>query len=153
MRKKRRKKKVENRIIRQRRNYIISGGLVVVALILIGSWLFNNNNPQVLDLPEEISVIEAARLRDSGAFVVDVRQPEEWQQYRIPSSTLIPLDQLESRISEIPKNQPIVVVCRQGNRSLEGRDILLKAGFDRVTSMAGGLLQWFKTGYRLDIGD
>jgi rhodanese-related sulfurtransferase len=60
--------------------------------------------------------------------------------------TLIPLGQLESRVSELPKDQPIVVVCRSGNRSQAGRDILLNAGFENVTSMASGMLQWRSMG-------
>ncbi|MFU8772523.1 MAG: rhodanese-like domain-containing protein [Anaerolineales bacterium] len=153
MSKKRRKKKSVHRNSFKRRYLLFSGGLVIVLSIVTVSWLFKNNNPPEQSLPGEINVVEAARLLDSGAFILDVRQPEEWQQYHIPGSTLIPLDQLEMRIQEIPKNQAVVVVCRQGNRSLEGRDILLSAGFDRVTSMAGGLLQWHSFGYSLNLGD
>jgi rhodanese-related sulfurtransferase len=85
--------------------------------------------------------------RDAGAFILDVRQPEEWNEAHIPDSTLIPLDQLTDRINELPKDQEIVVVCRSGNRSAQGRDIVLDAGFTEVTSMAGGLNQWKAAGY------
>jgi len=98
-------------------------------------------------LPKEISAQDAAALRTSGAFILDVRQPEEWQEYHIPESTLIPLGDLPNRLSEVPKDQEIVVVCRSGNRSQQGRDILLNAGFDQVTSMAGGLKEWQSSGF------
>jgi len=98
-------------------------------------------------LPKEISVQDAAALRTSGAFMLDVRQPEEWQEYHIPESTLIPLGDLPNRLGEVPKDQEIVVVCRSGNRSQQGRDILLNAGFDQVTSMAGGLKEWQSSGF------
>ncbi|MDW8326004.1 MAG: rhodanese-like domain-containing protein [Anaerolineales bacterium] len=97
-------------------------------------------------LPKEISVTEAATMREAGAFILDVRQPEEWMEYHIPGSTLIPLDQLSARLSEVPRDREIVVVCRSGNRSQQGRDILLQAGFTRVTSMAGGLRRWAASG-------
>jgi len=56
------------------------------------------------------------------------------------------LDELPARLNELPKDQEIVVVCRSGNRSQQGRDILLNAGFN-ATSMAGGLKEWYAKGY------
>ncbi len=95
---------------------------------------------------------EAAAKRDGGAFILDVRQPDEWSQYHIEGATLIPLDELPSRLNEVPRDQQIVVVCHSGNRSAKGRDILLNAGFTQVTSMAGGLIQWQAAGYPIVSG-
>jgi len=78
---------------------------------------------------------------------LDVRTPEEWVDFHAPNSTLIPLDELESRVNELPRDQEIVVVCRSGNRSQVGRDILRNAGFDQVSSMSGGLNAWRSAGY------
>ena len=69
---------------------------------------------------------------------MDVRTQEEWNEFHAPNTTLIPLDELASRVNELPKDQPIVVVCRSGNRSQTGRDILLQAGFN-ATSMAASV--------------
>jgi rhodanese-related sulfurtransferase len=127
-------------------------GAAVVILVVIGAVLVlsQNNQPATtanpVSLAREVSVQEAATLRDKGAFVLDVRQPDEWADYHLPDSTLIPLDQLPNRLSEVPRDQTILVVCRSGNRSAEGRDILLNAGFTSVTSMAGGLTQWRSSG-------
>ena len=71
---------------------------------------------------------------------------------RAANTTLIPLDQLASRVNEVPRDQEIVVVCRSGNRSQQGRDILLQAGFEQVTSMQGGLNEWRATGYPVASG-
>ncbi len=101
-------------------------------------------------LPLSIPVSKAAELREAGYFMLDVRQPEEWNQIRIPGAALIPLDQLPNRLSEVPKDQPIVVYCRSGNRSQTGRDILLQAGFTNVTSMSGGVLDWAAKGYPVE---
>lgn len=98
-------------------------------------------------LTDEISVQEAVARRDAGAFILDVRTPEEWDDHHIPGSTLITLDELENRLSEVPQDQEVVVVCRSGNRSATGRDILREAGFENVTSMAGGLNAWRDAGY------
>ena len=86
-----------------------------------------------------------------GTFVLDVRTPEEWNEFHVPNTTLIPLDELASRVDELPKDQPIVVVCRSGNCSQSGRDILLQAGFN-ATSMTGGLNEWRSKGYTVVSG-
>jgi rhodanese-related sulfurtransferase len=101
----------------------------------------------VAALPAEVSVDQALALRESGAFVLDVRQPDEWNAVHIPGATLIPLGELSSRLGEVPRDRQVLVVCRSGNRSAQGRDILLGAGFPSVTSMAGGMNQWAAAGY------
>ena len=87
--------------------------------------------------------------QQSGTFVVDVRTQEEWDEYHAPNTTLIPLDQLPNRLSEVPKDKEILVVCRSGNRSQQGRDILLSAGYN-ATSMTGGLKEWYAKGYPIE---
>jgi rhodanese-related sulfurtransferase len=104
-------------------------------------------------LPSEISVAQAAQAKDQGAFILDVRQPEEWAQFHIPGATLIPLGELPDRLKEVPQDRQVVVVCRSGKRSAQGRDILLKAGFSQVTSMAGGLTEWQAQGLPTTTGE
>ena len=100
-------------------------------------------------LAREVSVDEAYGMYQSGVFVLDVRTQEEWEEYHAPNATLIPLDQLQARINEVPKDQDILVVCRSGNRSQQGRDILLAAGY-HATSMIGGLKEWYAKGYPIE---
>ncbi|NSW54045.1 MAG: rhodanese-like domain-containing protein [Anaerolineae bacterium] len=104
-------------------------------------------------LDAEVSVGGAALLRDGGAFMLDVREPDEWQAGHIPGATLIPRGELEARLDELPTDRPIVVYCRSGNRSAVGRDILLDAGFLSVTSMAGGFNAWAQAGYETEKGE
>ena len=100
----------------------------------------------------EVDVAEAAALRDAGAFVLDVRKPDEWAAGHIEGATLIPLAQLASRVAEVPRGRNVVVVCRSGNRSAQGRDILLGAGYAAVTSMAGGMNDWARSGRPVETG-
>lgn len=122
--------------------------LVIILLALWGNNRANNNSSTAL--PNEIGVSEAYSKYQNGAYVLDVRTQEEWDDFHAPNTTLIPLDQLPSRINEIPRDQEIVVVCRSGNRSRQGRDILLDAGFQQVTSMQGGLNEWRASGYPVE---
>ncbi len=121
------------------------GAVLVIALIvyLIASTRGSST------IASEVNVDQAYEMYQSGTFTLDVRTQEEWDEYHAPNTTLIPLDELEARISELPKDQEILVICRSGNRSQQGRDILLSAGFN-ATSMAGGLKEWSARGYPLE---
>ena len=122
--------------------------LVFFTLLLAGALsACTGSAADVETLPLEISAEEAHELYQNGTFFLDVRTQDEWNEFHAPNSTLIPLDQLPDRLSELPDDQPIVVVCRSGNRSEMGRDILLDAGFLQVTSMKGGLTEWAASGY------
>lgn len=129
-------------------NWLWLGGFGLIIVIAAGIFFMNRESqPTGPSLPKEISVTEAHQKYENGTYLLDVRTPEEWVDYHIPGTTLIPLDELGSRVDELPKNQEIVVVCRSGNRSQAGRDILLSAGVSQVTSMAGGLIDWNNAGY------
>ncbi|MBN1453793.1 MAG: rhodanese-like domain-containing protein [Anaerolineales bacterium] len=135
-----------------RRPVVQIGILAVVAVIifLIAS-LGGEQSSSASELPAFVSVDEAYQMYQDGTFVLDVRTPEEWNEYHAPNTTLIPLEELASRVNELPKDRPILVVCRSGNRSQAGRDILLQAGFD-ATSMNGGLNEWRDKGYAVVSG-
>jgi rhodanese-related sulfurtransferase len=126
---------------------LLWGAVALIAVAGIVWMIAGGNSTGGSGLPAEISISEALAKKEAGAFILDVRQPDEWNEAHIQDATLIPLDQLPNRVNELPKDKEIVVVCRSGNRSAQGRDILLSAGFTNVTSMAGGLNQWKSAGY------
>jgi len=133
----------------------IVGGLILIALAG-GAFLLNqppDSDAPLSSTPAEISVAEAAEKYEAGAFFLDVRTPEEWNEIHIPNSILIPLNELENRIDELPRGVEIVVVCRSGNRSQQGREILTQAGFAPVSSMAGGIREWSTLGYPTTSGE
>jgi rhodanese-related sulfurtransferase len=130
--------------------WLFLGGFVIIVLaVIIG---FSQNNADTNALPPEVSVEEAYQMRENGAFVLDVREFNEWEDGHIPGATLIPLGQLESRMEEVPEDQDVVIVCRSGNRSAQARDILKNAGFTNITSMAGGMNQWIANSYEVETG-
>jgi rhodanese-related sulfurtransferase len=129
--------------------WVIVGGLIMT---VVGFVIYRVVYPQPTVYPAEISVPQAAEKRDQGAFILDVREPSEWVQFHIPGATLIPLGDLPNRLNDVPKDREIVVVCRTGHRSAQGRDILLNAGITKVTSMAGGVTQWQAQGLAIATG-
>jgi rhodanese-related sulfurtransferase len=118
---------------------------VVLVVYLIASAGGSGAGGQARD----ISVEEAYKMYQSGTFVVDVRRQDEWDAYHAPNTFLIPLDELPNRLNEIPKDQKVLVICHSGNRSKQGRDILVNAGYNAI-SINGGLLAWIANGYPLD---
>ena len=126
--------------------------LLVVALVIfiILQSAGSSGGATTNALAPEISVIDAHAMYQNGAYVLDVRTVDEWNEFHAPNTTLIPLDELPVRVNEVPRDREIVVVCRSGNRSQQGRDILLNAGFTNVTSMTGGLNEWRAAGYPIE---
>ena len=107
--------------------------------------------PAVVDL--DLSVQEANQLYQEGIYLLDVRTPEEYQAGHLPGATLIPLDQLSARSSELPQDEPILVYCRSGNRSKQAQILLLGAGFTEVYHMERGINSWIQAGYEIEVGE
>lgn len=97
-------------------------------------------------LPSTVSVTEAAQRINEGAFLLDVRTAEEWNQAHVAGAVLIPLDELKSRLAEVPVDQDVLIICRSGNRSGQARDLLRAAGLKRTTSISGGINAWMAKG-------
>ena len=152
-------KRMAKRAEQRRKKRQTQIALIVAAVVILagGTWavLGNGSSDQLAAptqgvLPREVSVAAANTLYQEGAYLLDVRTQEEWDDYHIPETTLIPLDDLANRVDEVPRDQDVVVVCRSGNRSQVGRDILMQAGFTQVTSMSGGVNDWRSAGYPIE---
>lgn len=103
-----------------------------------------------MDVPE-IDIHELARLHESGVVLVDVRQPDEFEQFRVPGATLIPLAEVPERIEEIPSDRRVYVICAVGGRSARAVDFLNRQGFDTV-NVAGGSKAWAEAGLPVEHG-
>lgn len=131
------------------RRPIVQFGIILLAVIVIALIAILGRSPSAsTNLPAEINTAQAYQIyQKNGAVFVDVREQSEWDTFHIPNTTLIPLGELPNRLNEVPKDKPIVVVCRSGNRSQAGRDILKEAGYTNVTSMSGGVTDWKNQGF------
>ncbi len=160
-------KKTEKKSNRKNNSQKVMIFFAAIAVIIIGAILISKMTSQqqtavlpteitassVAPLAAEITPSQAAEMQAEGAFILDVRQPDEWVEVHIEGATLIPLTELESRLNELPRDQKIVVVCRSGNRSAQGRDTLLANGFSQVTSMGGGMNAWQAAGLPITSGN
>jgi adenylyltransferase/sulfurtransferase len=92
----------------------------------------------------EITAQELKRRLDSGEdlFILDVRNPPEFQICRIPGSTLLPLPELPQRLGELDRNREMVVHCKSGMRSAKAIAFLSQQGFAKLTNLQGGILAW-----------
>ena len=92
----------------------------------------------------EITPVELKKKLDAGEtpFILDVREPNEYQINRIPGSTLIPLGELPRRYQELPKDRQIVAHCKMGGRSAKDQDFMTTVGFTDVLNLKGGILEW-----------
>jgi phage shock protein E len=126
----------------------VSIGLV----LLTGAAIIWVNNGASTLKHHVISAEEAYQKQEEGAFILDVRTPEEWQEEHIPGATLIPLEQLPDYADQLPTDQEIVVYCHTGNRSVQALKYLLNAGFENVSSISGGINAWIARGYEVEAG-
>lgn len=118
-------------------------GLSVIAIIVAAALIFQPNTDRV---PATITVQQASEQFANGAFLLDVREPSEWNEAHVEGAVLIPLGELSTRVSEIPTDQDVLIICRSGNRSAQARDILRAAGLPRTTSINGGINAWMSAG-------
>lgn len=89
--------------------------------------------------------VHQTKERLQQAQVVDVREDDEVALGRIPGARHIPLGQLGGRLAELDRQQPVIAICRSGNRSARAAELLTAAGFT-CDNMAGGMLAWQAAG-------
>jgi rhodanese-related sulfurtransferase len=85
-------------------------------------------------------------------YLLDVRTLGEYVQKRIKGARLIPIDQVQRRINEIPKNRPIIVYCETGMRSAQVGRYLDSLGYQSVFNLSQGLMGWQVRGYPIESG-
>jgi rhodanese-related sulfurtransferase len=102
-------------------------------------------------LPRNIDVKTTYAIRErDDVFLLDVREPHEYDQGHIPGVVLIPMKQIANRVDEIPQGKSVIVICRSGNRSDQVTRFLRENGYDRVHNIKGGILAWQKAGYPVE---
>jgi rhodanese-related sulfurtransferase len=96
-------------------------------------------------MADEITVSDLALELETNAWVLDVREDDEFADGHVPNVHHIPLGQLPDKFHLIPKEEKIFVICRSGARSQSGADYLISQGYDAI-SVAGGTMGWISSG-------
>ncbi len=89
--------------------------------------------------PVELQSLLAAQ---PGAAVLDVRTPVEFAEVHVPAARNRPLDQLQPGTLTLPKDQPVYLLCRSGQRATKAAGELARAGFTHPVVVTGGTLAW-----------
>jgi len=95
-----------------------------------------------MDYPLEVDVTTAAQQLRAGALLLDVREPDEVAACAVAGSRHIPMRQIPENLPNLPRDQPILVLCHVGVRSMRVTQFLRTNGFAQVSNVAGGIVAW-----------
>jgi rhodanese-related sulfurtransferase len=88
-----------------------------------------------------IPAVSAGDVADD-AFLLDVREDDEWAAGHAPGAVHVPMMQIPARLDDIPEDRDVVVVCRVGGRSAQVVAFLQQNGRDRTINLDGGMQSW-----------
>ncbi len=83
---------------------------------------------------------------ETGAYLLDVREDDEWAAGHAPDAHHLPMMEIPARMAEIPDDTDVVVVCRSGGRSGQVVAYLTQNGWDNVRNLDGGMMSWAASG-------
>jgi len=93
---------------------------------------------------KQLSAIELKNRiqQENKLFLLDVREPNEFEYAHIANSVLIPLNQIPKRLGELDPQQEIVVICHHGMRSQQAANYLVQSGYNNIANLTGGIDAW-----------
>jgi len=95
----------------------------------------------------QMTPAELAQQLEAGErpFLLDVREPWEFERCHIAGSQLIPMRTIPARYAELDRAQPVVVICHHGGRSMQVGMFLEAQGFRDVINLSGGVAEWARS--------
>lgn len=121
-------------------HYLLSLALVVVTYLLLQDLIESSFNKF-----EGLSpMLAVAKMNNADTIIVDVRDPHEYITGHIENSRNLPLNKFTETVNSLGqhKNQPIIVVCKTGTRSVTACKTLVKENFEHVFNITGGIQSW-----------
>ena len=104
---------------------------------------------QQLEKTDEVDLDTFAGAHAQGAFVLDVREPHEWEAGHVSGAVHIPMNDVPDRLAELPGDQPVFVMCGVGGRSRQVTDFLRSRGLDAI-NVADGMQGWAARGWAIE---
>jgi len=103
-----------------------------------------------LDLEPNVDIQTVASILDrEDVFLLDVREQWEYDAGHIAGNTLIPMESIPSRLTEIPKDQTVIIYCHSGARSQRVTNFLNDQGYTNIHNMLGGIVAWEQAGQQI----
>ncbi|MCK6576671.1 MAG: rhodanese-like domain-containing protein [Anaerolineae bacterium] len=127
---------------------IALAAVAVIAAILLTGAPAPSNSAAVADLTPQNYVSQFAEA-SVAHYLLDVRTPEEFAGGHIANAANIAVETLAANLAGVPKDVPVVVYCRSGNRSAQAAQILSQAGYTQIYDL-GGIIDWQAAGYAVE---
>ena len=105
------------------------------------SWAMLTTTPPIRELD-----VEAVAQRAADAYVLDVREPAEYARGHVGGAVNIPQAELATRLAELPRERPLLVICQTGARSRLATAFLTQLGYPAVANVLGGTAAWRRAG-------
>ncbi len=118
---------------------------IVLAMLLVASVVF-----AAAVKPLSVKDAQALIAKAPNLYILDVRTPDEYRQARMKNSVLIPVNDLERRLNEVPRNRPVLVICAVGARSKQASEFLVAQGYKEVYHLNDGLVGWYRAGLPIE---
>jgi hydroxyacylglutathione hydrolase len=110
------------------------------------AWAMPHDVPGAHAVPDITAGDAPTWLQQTGAVVLDVREPSEYAAGHVPGAVSIPQAELALRLDDLSRERDLLVVCEGGTRSVRAARFLKQTGFSRVTNLAGGTSGWRSAG-------
>ena len=99
-----------------------------------------------------VPTVTVAQVTDDS-FLLDVRDPDEWQAGHAPQAVHVPMMEIPARLAELPEDREVVVICRVGGRSAQVVAFLLQQGRPNASNLDGGMFAWQAAGRPVVLDD
>lgn len=100
----------------------------------------------------EVSVDELALALQPGVVLIDVREPHEFEEGRVPQAQLVPLAQVPDQVASFRGDGPTYVICKSGGRSMRACEFIAAQDIE-VINVAGGTAAWIASGRDVATGE
>lgn len=127
----------------------MKNNVIILALFSALLWTScKNANSGLVSSKENFTAQEALALANGDGLIIDVRERDEVadEAYDAKNVINIPLDSLEARINDIPKDKQVILACRSGRRSSDAFEMLKAKGFTNLAKLDGGIIAWSEAG-------
>lgn len=98
-----------------------------------------------------VSVQDLSAAMADGAFVLDVREPDEWAEVHLQGAVLVPMASIPANLDQLPADEPVYVICHVGARSAVAAAWLSRQGLD-ARNVVGGMDAWIAAGLPATFG-